>query len=46
MVAGKVTYRTSPAEFARHVPALREAGATFIGGCCGTTPEHIRELTR
>lgn len=25
---------------------LVEAGATFLGGCCGTTPEHIRELTK
>jgi methionine synthase I (cobalamin-dependent) len=42
MVDGKITYRTSPAEFAGHVPALRQAGADFIGGCCGTTPAHLR----
>jgi len=40
--AGKVVYRTSPAEFAAHLPALVEAGASFIGGCCGTNPEFIR----
>jgi 5-methyltetrahydrofolate--homocysteine methyltransferase len=35
-------YHTTPAEFAAHVPALVEAGANFIGGCCGTSPEFIR----
>ena len=39
---GKVVYRTTAAEFAAHVPALVEAGANFIGGCCGTNPEFIR----
>jgi 5-methyltetrahydrofolate--homocysteine methyltransferase len=32
-----------PAEFfASHCAALREAGASFVGGCCGTTPDFIR----
>jgi 5-methyltetrahydrofolate--homocysteine methyltransferase len=44
MVEGQVVYRTTPEEFAGHVPALREAGAAFIGGCCGTTPEFIRAV--
>jgi len=26
------------------VPALIAAGANFIGGCCGTTPEHVRAI--
>ena len=26
---------------ASHIPALIEAGAYLIGGCCGTTPKHI-----
>ncbi len=42
MDGGKAVYRTTPAEFAAHVPALLEAGASFIGGCCGTNPEFIR----
>jgi len=46
MVAGKPVWKTSPAEFARLMPALREAGANFLGGCCGTTPAHIAELAR
>ena len=45
-VDGKTIYRTTPENFSENVPALVEAGATFIGGCCGTTPEFIRELVR
>lgn len=41
MEGGRVTYRTSPEEFARSVPALVGAGARFVGGCCGTTPEFV-----
>ncbi len=44
MVDGKAVYRTSPAEFASHVEALVQAGASFIGGCCGTSPDYIRAL--
>ena len=35
-------YTQTPAEMASHVPALIEAGAYLIGGCCGTTPKHIK----
>jgi methionine synthase I (cobalamin-dependent) len=41
---GKPSYRTTPMEFASFVPALVEAGANFIGGCCGTSPEFIRAI--
>lgn len=41
MVDGTTRYNTSPAEFASHVPELIQAGAAFIGGCCGTSPEFI-----
>lgn len=43
---GKVVYRITPEEFASHVPALRVAGANFIGGCCGTSPEHLRAVVK
>jgi methionine synthase I (cobalamin-dependent) len=43
---GKVYYATTPEQFASHVPALLAAGADFIGGCCGTSPEFIRALRR
>jgi len=42
LIHGAVEYRTTAGEFASFVPALRDAGATFIGGCCGTNPEFIR----
>ena len=44
MVDGRAEYRTRPDDFARFVPALKEAGASFIGGCCGTTPEHVKAV--
>ena len=44
IVEGKITYRTTAKEFSDQAPALRKAGADFIGGCCGSTPEFIRAL--
>ncbi len=44
MVEGRAMYRMTPKEFAAYEPALADAGASFIGGCCGTDPEFIREL--
>ena len=38
----RTIYSQSPAEMAAHIPALAEAGVQIIGGCCGTTPDHIR----
>jgi methionine synthase I (cobalamin-dependent) len=43
---GRTTYAMTAAEFAGYVPAVLSVGADFIGGCCGTTPEFIRELHR
>ena len=40
-VDGKDVFPEGPADMAARVPALIEAGANIIGGCCGTTPEHI-----
>ena len=44
MVEGRVVYRTTPEEFASFVPVLLEAGASFLGGCCGTGPEFVRAI--
>jgi methionine synthase I (cobalamin-dependent) len=44
MVHGQITYRTTPEEFARGSRELGRAGADFIGGCCGTTPDFIRAV--
>ncbi len=43
---GKPLFSATPQEMADHVPALVGAGARIIGGCCGTTPEHIKEMKR
>jgi methionine synthase I (cobalamin-dependent) len=37
-------YGTTAEFFASHYTALRDAGAAFLGGCCGSTPEFIRAL--
>lgn len=42
MVNDQTVYKQTAERFARAVPALVEAGANFIGGCCGTSPEFIR----
>ena len=39
-----VHYGTSADFFASHYTALRDAGASFLGACCGSTPEFIRAL--
>ncbi len=39
-------YLSSPDYFGRYGVRFAEAGARIIGGCCGTTPEHIRALAR
>ncbi|CAN5526720.1 bifunctional homocysteine S-methyltransferase/methylenetetrahydrofolate reductase [soil metagenome] len=44
LVKGQVVYDTDPDYFARASLRLVEEGATIIGGCCGTTPEHIARL--
>lgn len=41
---GRAVYAAQPGHFASHLPALVEAGASFVGGCCGTTPEFIGAL--
>ena len=46
MLGGVAHYKTTPEEFAAAASELVAAGATFLGGCCGTTPQFIRELAR
>ena len=41
---GKAVYSMTPEEFAEHMEKLYEAGATMLGGCCGTNPEFIAAL--
>jgi len=46
LIDGKPVYRQTAAQFADFVPALIEAGASFVGGCCGTSPEFIAAIKR
>jgi 5-methyltetrahydrofolate--homocysteine methyltransferase len=41
---GNQVYSISPEEFARSAYMLFDVGPTIVGGCCGTTPEHIEQL--
>ncbi len=41
VVDGQTVFTVGPEEFARDVASLVEAGASIVGGCCGTTPAHI-----
>lgn len=43
---GTLHYPISAELFASHFAALRDAGASFLGGCCGSTPAFIRALVR
>jgi 5-methyltetrahydrofolate--homocysteine methyltransferase len=45
LVDGKSVFPDSPAAMAKQVGKLIEAGANIIGGCCGTTPAHIKAIT-
>ncbi|MFH1547851.1 MAG: homocysteine S-methyltransferase family protein, partial [Candidatus Omnitrophota bacterium] len=40
----KTIYPQTPEEITSFIPDLIEAGAKIIGGCCGTTPEHIKKI--
>ena len=40
------TYPETPEMMAERVPELVAAGANIVGGCCGTTPDHIRAIVR
>ena len=41
---GAIVYPDSPERMAELTPDLINAGANIIGGCCGTTPDHIRAI--
>jgi 5-methyltetrahydrofolate--homocysteine methyltransferase len=46
LVEGKTVYRETPEMMASKLKALVQAGANIVGGCCGTTPAHIRAFVR
>lgn len=43
---GEVVYPETPEEMYESAKKVIEAGADIIGGCCGTTPEHIKQLRK
>jgi len=43
---GRNVFPLGPEQYASFVPALVDAGANFIGGCCGTTPAHIAAIRK
>ena len=40
----QVVYHETPEQMARDLPGLLAAGAAIVGGCCGSTPAHIRRF--
>ncbi len=42
---GRFVYAAEPAYFGAIVPRLLDAGARIVGGCCGTTPEHVAAMS-
>ena len=41
---GNAVYSMKAPDFAKHIKALIDVGAGIVGGCCGTTPEYIKEV--
>lgn len=46
VINGTAAYPMNPEEFAAAASMLADAGAAIIGGCCGTTPQHIAALSK
>ncbi|MFC1852246.1 homocysteine S-methyltransferase family protein [candidate division CSSED10-310 bacterium] len=46
LVDGNTVYDMGPQEYAAFIPDFLKAGAGLIGGCCGTTPEHMSQIKK
>ena len=46
LVDGEAVYNVPPADYAQAVEKIHSAGVTIIGGCCGTSPEHIEAIAK
>jgi 5-methyltetrahydrofolate--homocysteine methyltransferase len=44
LVGGETVFRQTAEAMAAHIDALLDAGADLVGGCCGTTPDHIAAM--
>jgi methionine synthase / methylenetetrahydrofolate reductase(NADPH) len=45
-VGGRIMYPADPEYFGEYALSFREAGASIVGGCCGTTPQHIAAMRK
>ena len=43
-INGKTVYNVEPDEFAEYMREIAQIGVSYLGGCCGTTPEHIEAM--
>jgi 5-methyltetrahydrofolate--homocysteine methyltransferase len=46
LINGKAMYKVSPGDFANAMKKIHSAGVNIIGGCCGTSPEHIAAMSK
>lgn len=46
VIDGKTCFRVSPEDFAGMMKEVAQGGASILGGCCGTSPAHIRALVQ
>jgi len=46
IIDGKTVFSQNAEELAAGIPGIIAAGANVVGGCCGTTPEHIAAVAR
>jgi len=46
LVGDKTVFEMSPKQFSRGITECLQNGASIVGGCCGTTPEHIRAVAK
>ncbi len=44
VIEGKAVYKMTPEEFSKYSKKFVELGVNIVGGCCGTTPEHIKAV--
>jgi Methionine synthase I (cobalamin-dependent), methyltransferase domain len=45
LVDMRAVYRSDPDTMAAAALTMRDAGASIVGGCCGSTPDHLRAIT-
>jgi methionine synthase I (cobalamin-dependent) len=46
LIDGRAAYKVTPEDFAAAAGKIHAAGVTILGGCCGTTPEHIQATAK